>query len=66
MNAMRGTSNVVLLTLLGGGAFGNDDEWILGAMQRGFEQVLAFELDARIVSYRAPPPTVLTLVKDFG
>jgi hypothetical protein len=66
LNAMRGSSNVVLLTLLGGGAFGNDDEWILRAMRRGFEQVSAFDLDARIVCYRAPPRTVLTLVEDFG
>src|SRR5271168_3197044 len=37
LNAMRGASNVVLLTFLGGGAFGNDDEWVLSAMRRGFE-----------------------------
>jgi hypothetical protein len=66
LNATRGASNVVLLTFLGGGAFGNDDEWILSAMRRGFEQVSAFELDARIVCYRAPPRTVLTLVEDFA
>jgi hypothetical protein len=28
LNAQRGASNVVLLTRLGGGAFGNDDRWI--------------------------------------
>ena len=28
-NANRGGSNIVLLTLLGSGAFGNDDDWIL-------------------------------------
>jgi len=66
LNAKRGVSNIVLLTLLGGGAFGNDDEWILGAMRRGFQQVLAFDLDARIVCYRAPSQAVLTLPKDFG
>ena len=66
LNAMRGKSNIVLLTLLGGGAFGNDDEWILGAMRRGFRQVLGFELDARIVCYRSPSQTVLTLAKDFA
>jgi len=30
----------VLLTLLGGGAFGNEDEWILSAMRRGLELLL--------------------------
>ena len=28
LNAQRGASNVVLLTQLGGGAFGNHDDWI--------------------------------------
>src|SRR5712691_363585 len=28
LNKQRGASNVVLLTLLGGGAFGNEAEWI--------------------------------------
>ena len=66
LNTMREKSNIVLLTLLGGGAFGNEDEWILGAMRRGFEQVSACELDVRIVCYHAPSRAVLTLVKDFG
>jgi hypothetical protein len=66
LNAMRGTSNIVLLTFLGGGAFGNDNEWILSAMRRGFEEVSAFDLDARIVCYGTPSRTVLTLVKDFA
>ena len=29
LNAKRGASNRVLLTFLGGGAFGNEEEWIL-------------------------------------
>jgi hypothetical protein len=66
LNAMRGTSNIVLLTFLGGGAFGNDDEWILSAMRRGFEQVYAFDLDVRIVCYGTPLQTVLTLAEDFA
>jgi hypothetical protein len=34
LNARRGRSNIVLLTRLGGGAFGNDDDWITTAMER--------------------------------
>ena len=34
LNAQRGASNVVLLTQLGGGAFGNHDDWIHAAMRR--------------------------------
>jgi hypothetical protein len=33
LNAKRGASNVVLLTQLGGGAFGNHDHWIRAAMR---------------------------------
>ncbi len=32
-NAQRGGTNVVLLTSLGGGAFGNDDDWIHAAVR---------------------------------
>ena len=34
INAARGASNRVLLTRLGGGAFGNADDWIDAAMLR--------------------------------
>jgi hypothetical protein len=34
LNAQRGVSNVVLLTELGGGAFGNEGAWIHAAMRR--------------------------------
>ncbi len=65
LNARRGASKVVLLTLLGGGAFGNEDEWILSAMRRGIELLSPFDIDVRIVSYGAPSPAVLSVAKDF-
>jgi hypothetical protein len=34
LNAQRGVSNVVFLTLLGGGAFGNRGRWIDAAMRQ--------------------------------
>jgi hypothetical protein len=39
LNAQRGASNVVLLTRLGGGAFGNDDRWIDAALRRALEMM---------------------------
>lgn len=66
LNAKRRASKIVLLTLVGGGAFGNKDEWILSAMRRGLEKVSAFDLEARIVSYNAPSPAMLGVAKDFG
>jgi hypothetical protein len=65
LNAQRGTSNVVLLTQLGGGAFGNHDDWIHGAMRRALEMMSGFDLDVRLVSYGAPSPAILKMAKDF-
>jgi hypothetical protein len=65
LNAARGASNVVLLTLLGGGVFGNDEHWILGAMRRALMAISMFDIDARIVSYGPPSEALLNLVKEF-
>lgn len=65
VNAQRGASNVVLLTRLGGGVFGNDDEWIDTAMRRAFRVVADFGLNVKIVSYGAPSHATLQLAKDF-
>ena len=61
VNAQRGASNVVLLTRLGGGAFGNDDEWIDAAMQRAFHVVADFGLSVKIVSYAEPSAATLRM-----
>ncbi len=65
LNARRGGSNIVLLTLLGGGAFGNDQRWILAAMRRARAAVSAFEIDARIVSFGAPSAALLSVAQEF-
>lgn len=64
-NAQRGASNVVLLTRLGGGAFGNDDEWIDSAMQRALGVVSNCELSVHIVCYGEPSHSSLQLVGNF-
>jgi hypothetical protein len=64
-NARRGASNLVLLTSLGGGAFGNDDEWILGAMRRALTMASSFDIVVKIVRYGAPSQAVLELAEDF-
>jgi hypothetical protein len=65
LNAQRGASNVVLLTSLGGGAFGNDESWIHDAMRRALEMMLGCDLDVRLVSYSAPSQALLQMAKDF-
>ena len=51
LNAVSGGSNRLFLTLLGGGAFGNEPAWIIGAIQRAVTLYKHVELDVAIVSY---------------
>jgi hypothetical protein len=66
LNKQRGASNVVLLTFLGGGAFGNEDDWILGAIRRAIRLMAGFSLDVRLVSYGEPSRAIQQMAKDFG
>lgn len=65
LNAQRGASNVVYLTLLGGGAFGNDSDWIYAAMRRALGLMRHFELDVRLVSYSSPSTEMWALIEEF-
>jgi hypothetical protein len=65
-SARRGGSKIVLLTSLGGGAFGNHEDWILGAMRRGFGMVAGFDLDVRLVSYGEPSRGLVQLAEELG
>lgn len=56
----------VFLTRVGGGAFGNDEQWILCAMRRALEVVQSSELDVRIVSYGSPSDDMQQLASRFG
>lgn len=58
INASRTGVNVVYLTMLGGGVFGNDDEWIISAIERAFFKTKSHGLDVQIVSYRQSKPAV--------
>lgn len=64
-NARRGRSNIVLLTRLGAGAFGNDEDWVHEAMSRAFELAAGFDLDVKLVSYGAPSSQTTDLIKLF-
>jgi hypothetical protein len=65
LNARRGASNIVLLTLLGGGAFGNREDWILAAVRRALEMTSRFDIDVRLVSYGAPRQSILQMAGYF-
>lgn len=66
LNARRGASKIVLLTRLGGGAFGNDDAWIDAAMRRALGKVRGFDLNIRLVSFGPPAPTMLETERTFS
>ena len=66
LNAQRGASKIVILTRLGGGAFGNDDRWIDAAMRRALEMMSGFALDVRLVSYGTPSRAILQMAGDFA
>lgn len=62
INAARSGNNRLFLTLLGGGAFGNDEEWIVSAIQRSLTIFRNIDLDVRIVSFRRSNPKIRQLI----
>ncbi len=56
--------STVFLTLLGGGAFGNDGSWIVHACLRALRRVHG--LDVRIVSYGSSSPLAQQIVGGVG
>jgi hypothetical protein len=65
LSAQRGVSNVAFLTLLGGGAFGNDAGWIYAAIRRSLKLMTPFELDVRLVSYNTPAKETVAIAEEF-
>lgn len=66
LNAKHSGSNIVLLTSLGGGAFGNDESWIEAGLVRALKLASGLDLDVRLVSYGAPSPAFLRIERMFG
>jgi hypothetical protein len=65
LNAQRGASNLVFLTMLGGGAFGNRSGWIDRALRRALESTRTFDLDVRLVSYGTPAAELSAIAEAF-
>ena len=66
LNAARGASDRMLLTRLGGGAFGNADAWIDDAMLRALHLVEDRDLDVAIVTYGKAPASLRSLIERSG
>jgi hypothetical protein len=58
LNASKTGNKSVYLTLIGGGVFGNDPEWILDAIRRAAKLYRRFDLDVKIVSFRHSNPAI--------
>lgn len=66
VNAVRpGGSKSVYLTLLGGGAFGNERKWILDAIRRALDCVRGQALDVWLVSYGSVPADLKALAANY-
>ena len=66
INADRTGNSKVFLTLLGGGAFGNEVDWITGAMRYALSKYRDCGLDVAIVSYGRSEPCVQQLAAEFA
>jgi hypothetical protein len=62
LNYARTGNNKVYLTLIGGGVFGNDDDWIFAAIERALDLFTHVPLDVAIVSYKTSKPPVKALL----
>jgi hypothetical protein len=66
LNSVHSGNNRVFLTLLGGGAFGNRNDWILGGLRRALRLHMHAGLDVAIVSYGASNPIVQELIRQIN
>ena len=65
LNSVNNGNNRVFLTLLGGGVFGNDTDWIIRGIQRALNLHKDAGLDVVVVSYGSSNQDVQRLVKQM-
>ena len=66
LNYKNSGNRTVNLTMLGGGAFGNEPDWIIDALRRALMLFSQVALDVRIISYSATPPVLRALAAEFA
>src|SRR5262245_29884926 len=66
LNSISTGRNRIFLTLLGGGAFGNETNWIIDGIKRALTLYEDWNLDIAIVSYGRSDPRVRQLVGEFS
>ncbi len=66
LNSVRTGNNRLFLTLLGGGAFGNEPSWILDAIKRALQLYQRADLEVIVVSRSSGNRYVQRLIKDYS
>lgn len=66
LNRQSVGNRTLYLTQLGGGAFGNDADWIHAAMRSALEHCRDSALDLRLVSYSGVPRELRPLAQAFS
>ena len=66
LNAQANCNNRLFLTLLGGGAFGNETSWIMNSLARALKLYQNVNLEIFIVSFGSSKPSVQKLVESFA
>ena len=66
VNASQTGNNTVFLTLVGGGVFGAEPDWIVDSLQRALALYKDAALDVAIVSYGSSNPDIQHLVSHTG
>ncbi|MDG4949655.1 hypothetical protein NLM59_01850 [Weeksellaceae bacterium KMM 9724] len=65
LNMEKNKSNKVYLTLVGGGAFGNEEQWILESLQKVIRKYKNLPLNVKIVSYGRSNPNLVRCIDDI-
>lgn len=65
LNYIETGNNKIYLTLIGGGAFGNEIEWIIKAIERALTLYRYIDLDVMIVSHQRSKECVQKLINNF-
>lgn len=66
LNSLSTSNNQVFLTLLGGGVFGNETEWIIDGIKRALKLYKDWDLEVAIVSHGGSKPSVRQLIEQFS
>ena len=66
LNCIKNGNNRIYLTLVGGGAFGNKNSWIINAINRSLNIYGEYALDIVLVSYGSSNDDVQELIHKFN